>query len=40
MWECMICGRMNKNKEEICIECGALKEEACYDIMDDLEEGR
>jgi membrane protease subunit (stomatin/prohibitin family) len=34
-WECEICGHKNEDSEEICEECGCLREEPCYDQMDD-----
>jgi hypothetical protein len=35
VWECEICGHRNPDDADICQECGCLREEPCYDIMDD-----
>jgi len=34
-WKCEACGHVNPDSEDICEECGCLREEPCYDQMDD-----
>jgi hypothetical protein len=34
-WECEVCGHKNKDSGEICEEWGCLRDEPCYDQMDD-----
>ena len=38
MWICLVCGCANSDDEEICICCGAYREESAYDIEDDLDQ--
>lgn len=38
-WKCEICGHENPEDEDVCEECGCLRQEPCYDIEDDLDEG-
>jgi len=34
-WECPICGHENREENEICEECGSLREEPAYDAYAD-----
>jgi hypothetical protein len=38
MWKCEVCGHENPDTEDICEECGSLKEEPAYDQIADEEE--
>ena len=38
MWKCPICDHLNPSDAELCEECGSVKDESCYDIMDDSDE--
>jgi hypothetical protein len=38
MWKCEICGHDNPEDEDLCEECGSLRQEPAYDIESDLED--
>ena len=38
MWICPVCGCENSDDEDVCICCGAYRDEVCYDAEDDLED--
>jgi len=38
MWKCEICGHENPEDEDICEECGSLRQEPCSDIESDSDE--
>ncbi len=35
MWECEVCGYLNKDEPEVCEQCGALRNESVYEDIND-----
>lgn len=38
-WECSVCGYVNNEQDEICLNCGSLREEPSYDQIADMTNG-